>query len=50
MPIRRRGRTVPQAVKVIVSIMALALATGIAAALFFKRIYSASYEHPIGMT
>jgi hypothetical protein len=50
MPIRRRGRTVPSAVKIIVSIMALALATGIAAALFFKRILNASYDHPIGMT
>jgi len=50
MPIRRRGRTVPPFVKVIVSIMALALATGIAAALFFKRVLNANYDHPIGMT
>jgi len=50
MSARRRGRALPQAVKIIVSILALAMATGIAAALLFKRIYSASYEHPIGMT
>jgi hypothetical protein len=30
--------------------MALALATGIAAALFFKRVLHVSYDHPIGMT
>ena len=46
MPIRRRGRTVPQAFKVIVSIVVVALATWITAAVLRGR---ANYEHPIGV-